>query len=205
MVLVRFCVDWKSIGRAKWSRLSLVMDGRRRARARSRGLEETRDSETGLIGSVTDRVGGKGGTERLKREVRPSPSRPKSDSLLNFMIPSSCELGQLDVLHGTQPSSGKKNKSGNFLVVVQLIHRLTQAEISCTIMARLFFSPLLEHNTFILESLASTSHSSRAASKSGRGRHFPRSLFHPLAVANLASRAARSDPTPLPTPSLNSG
>ena len=29
-------------------------------------------------------------------------------------------------------SSGKKNKFGNFVVVVQLIHRLTQADVSCT-------------------------------------------------------------------------
>ena len=158
-------MDWKSIGRAKWSRLSLVMDGRSwGARARSRGLEETRDSETGLIGSVTDRVGGKGGTERLRREVRPSPSRPKSDSLLNFMIPSSCELGQLDVLHGTQPSSGKKNKSGNFLVVVQLIHRLTQADISCTTTPRLFFFPLLVNNL-----LSSSSDRRRRPERAERG------------------------------------
>ena len=33
---------------------------------------------------------------------------------------------------------------GNFLVVEQLIHKLTQADISCTITARLFFSPLLD-------------------------------------------------------------
>ena len=40
------------------------------------------------------------------------------------------------------PSRGKKNKFGHFLVVVQLILRLTQADISCTAMARLFFFPL---------------------------------------------------------------
>ena len=43
-------------------------------------------------------------------------------------------------------SSGKKNKFGHFLVVVQLIHRLTQADISCTTKARLFFFPLLVHH-----------------------------------------------------------
>ena len=33
----------------------------------------------------------------------------------------------------------------HFLVVVQLIHRLAQADISCTTTARLFFFPLLAH------------------------------------------------------------
>ena len=41
------------------------------------------------------------------------------------------------------PSSGKKSKFGHFLVAVQPIHRLTQADISCTTTARLFFFPLL--------------------------------------------------------------
>ena len=40
-------------------------------------------------------------------------------------------------------SRGKKNKFGHFLVVVQLIHRLMQAEISCTTTTRLFFFLLL--------------------------------------------------------------
>ena len=40
-------------------------------------------------------------------------------------------------------SSGRKNKFGHFLVVVQLIHRLMQADISCRTMASLFFFPLL--------------------------------------------------------------
>ena len=46
-------------------------------------------------------------------------------------------------------SSGKRNKFVHFLVVVQLIHRLTQADIrfSCTTTARLFFFPLLEQVT----------------------------------------------------------
>ena len=35
-------------------------------------------------------------------------------------------------------SSGNKNKFCLFLVVVQLIHRLTQADISCTTTARMF-------------------------------------------------------------------
>ena len=39
--------------------------------------------------------------------------------------------------------SGKKNKRGHFLVVVQLSHRLMQADISCTTTARMFFFPLL--------------------------------------------------------------
>ena len=39
------------------------------------------------------------------------------------------------------PSSGKKNKYGDILVVLQLIHRLMQADISCTTPARLFFFP----------------------------------------------------------------
>ena len=34
---------------------------------------------------------------------------------------------------------------GHFLVGLQLIHRLTQADISCTTTARLFFFPLLAH------------------------------------------------------------
>ena len=37
----------------------------------------------------------------------------------------------------------KKNKFGHVLVAVQLIHRLKQADISYTTMARLFFFPLL--------------------------------------------------------------
>ena len=36
-------------------------------------------------------------------------------------------------------SSGKKNKFGHVLGVVQLIHRLIQADISCTTMTHLFF------------------------------------------------------------------
>ena len=40
-------------------------------------------------------------------------------------------------------SSGKKNKFGHFLGDVQLIRRLTKADISCTTTARLFFFPLL--------------------------------------------------------------
>ena len=43
----------------------------------------------------------------------------------------------------SKPSRGKKNKFGHFLVVVQLIHRLMQADISCTTTARLFFCLLL--------------------------------------------------------------
>ena len=41
----------------------------------------------------------------------------------------------------------KKNKIGHFLVVVQLIHRLIQADISCTTTACLFFFPLLARET----------------------------------------------------------
>ena len=41
------------------------------------------------------------------------------------------------------PCSGKKNKFRHFVVVVQLVHRLMQADISCTTTARLFFFPLL--------------------------------------------------------------
>ena len=42
------------------------------------------------------------------------------------------------------------NKFGHFLVVVQLIHRPTQADISCTTMSRMFFLPLLalHHSIF---------------------------------------------------------
>ena len=36
-----------------------------------------------------------------------------------------------------------------FSVVVQLIHRLTQTDISCTTTACLFFFPLLEHDLWI--------------------------------------------------------
>ena len=42
---------------------------------------------------------------------------------------------------------GKKNTFCHFVVVVQLIHRLTQADISCTTPARLFFFPLLANYT----------------------------------------------------------
>ena len=44
---------------------------------------------------------------------------------------------------GWWPSSGEKNKFGRFLVVVQLIHRLTQADSSCTTMGH-FFPPLAD-------------------------------------------------------------
>ena len=47
-------------------------------------------------------------------------------------------------LNVISPRSGKKNKFGHFLVIVQLIHRLTQADISCTKTARLLFFPLLD-------------------------------------------------------------
>ena len=40
----------------------------------------------------------------------------------------------------------KKIKFGHFLVVAQLIHGLTQADISCTTTARLFFFPLPDEN-----------------------------------------------------------
>ena len=40
-------------------------------------------------------------------------------------------------------SSGKKNKFGHLLIVVQLIHRLVQADISSTTTACLFIFPLL--------------------------------------------------------------
>ena len=38
----------------------------------------------------------------------------------------------------------KRTKFSHLLVVVQLIHRLTQADISCTTMLRLFFFPRLD-------------------------------------------------------------
>ena len=38
----------------------------------------------------------------------------------------------------------KRTSLAIFLVVVQLIHRLTQSDISCTTTARLFFFPQLE-------------------------------------------------------------
>ena len=201
MVLVRFCVDWKSIGRAKWSRLSLVMDGRRRARTEQRPRGNTRFGNG--INWICDRPSrGKGRDRKTEEGSPPIPIPPQ--------IRLAPQLHDTLLLRtrATRRPSWNTTKQWKKEQVWQFFGCCTadsQAEISCTIMARLFFSPLLEHNTFILESLASTSHSSRAASKSGRGRHFPRSLFHPLAVANLASRAARSDPTPLPTPSLNSG
>ena len=44
--------------------------------------------------------------------------------------------------HPSSSSGGKKNKFGHFLVVVQLIHRLTQAD--CTTATHLFFFPLLD-------------------------------------------------------------
>ena len=40
-------------------------------------------------------------------------------------------------------SSGKK--FGHFVAVVQLIHRLMKADISCTTMAHLLFFPLLDY------------------------------------------------------------
>ena len=53
------------------------------------------------------------------------------------------------LFNASQPSSGKKNKFGHFLVVVQLIHGLTQAHNNCTTTACLFFFPLLDHNNVL--------------------------------------------------------
>ena len=50
----------------------------------------------------------------------------------------------------SRASSGKKNKFSHFVVVVQLIHRLMHADISCTITARLFFFPLLGPESWLL-------------------------------------------------------
>ena len=47
-------------------------------------------------------------------------------------------------------SGGKNYKFGHFLVIVQLIHRLTQADITCTTTARLFFFPLLAYECNLL-------------------------------------------------------
>ena len=44
----------------------------------------------------------------------------------------------------------KQWKFGHFFVVVQLIHRLTQTDISCTTTACLFFFPLLDIYTCIV-------------------------------------------------------
>ena len=45
--------------------------------------------------------------------------------------------------NASHSSSGKKNKFDHLVVVLHLIRRLTQANISCTTTARLFFFPLL--------------------------------------------------------------
>ena len=42
----------------------------------------------------------------------------------------------------------KKEEGWPFFIVVQLIHRLTQVDISCTITASLFFFPLLGYDVF---------------------------------------------------------
>ena len=44
-----------------------------------------------------------------------------------------------------------KNKFGHFLVVVQLIHRRTEADINSTTTVRLFFFPLLVLDTLALK------------------------------------------------------
>ena len=49
----------------------------------------------------------------------------------------------VSISHVSEASTGKGNKFVYFLVVVQLIHRLAQADISCTTTARLCFFPLL--------------------------------------------------------------
>ena len=53
---------------------------------------------------------------------------------LNYLPPDS-------KVHRWGTSSGKKDKFGHFVVVVQLIHRLAQADISWTTTARVFFFP----------------------------------------------------------------
>ena len=70
----------------------------------------------------------------------------------------------------------EKNKFGHFVVVVQLIHRLTQAEISCTTMARMFFIPLLAHNTG--GSARSSTSASGSTSLLRNGTSPPQSLRH---------------------------
>ena len=45
----------------------------------------------------------------------------------------------------------KRTSFALFVVVVQLIHRLTQADISCKTTARLFFFPLLDSHSPIIE------------------------------------------------------
>ena len=68
----------------------------------------------------------------------------KRSSVAGLALPSSLSLmSRLTLKYGTQAVE-KKNKFGHFLVVVQLIHRLTQADISCTTTVRLFFFPLVD-------------------------------------------------------------
>ena len=55
---------------------------------------------------------------------------------------------RLNFRSDTQNQAVGKNKLGNFLVIVQLIHRPTQADIGCTTRARLFFFPLLDIEPF---------------------------------------------------------
>ena len=49
----------------------------------------------------------------------------------------------------THSQAMEKNKFGLFLVVVQLIHSLMQADISCSTTARLFFFPLLANTKWV--------------------------------------------------------
>ena len=49
------------------------------------------------------------------------------------------------------PKEWKNEQVWPFFIVVQLIHRLTQEDISCTTMGHLFFFPLLVHTCFSVE------------------------------------------------------
>ena len=60
--------------------------------------------------------------------------------------------------HVVSSSSGKENKFGHFVVGVQLIHRLMQADINCTTIACLFFFPLLGYRIGMTVTLSNWSH-----------------------------------------------
>ena len=60
-----------------------------------------------------------------------------------WLVPFTCPTFNFEMYCACLPCSGKKNKFCHFVVVVQLVHRLMQADISCTTTARLFFFPLL--------------------------------------------------------------
>ena len=67
---------------------------------------------------------------------------PINTTLRILLIPNSTKSTDLYYLQAVQ---WEEEHVWPFLVVVQLIHRLRQADISCTTTDRLFFNPLLDY------------------------------------------------------------